>query len=92
MFIKMKGGVVYEPFSSKVELQEKILSMIMECKCNKIIYKGDPRTLEYKLMKKVMLSNYTAKIDPEIIKNKYNDMVESCEGKNYCIIYKTKDC
>ncbi len=91
MLIKIRGGVVYEPFDSKIQLQEKILSMILDCKCNKILYKGDPRTLEYKMMKKVMLSDHTSKIEPEIIKNKYNEMVNSC-GKNYCIIYKKKDC
>ncbi len=90
MKTNLKENVIYETFNNKKELQEKILSMIIRSKTDKILYKGNPSDIDYKLMKKVMMKNYTDKIDPEIVKLQYKDVIESNENKNYCIIYKEK--
>lgn len=88
MKVELKDKVVYETFTSKKELQNKILSMIIKSRTDKILYKGNPNDIDYKLMKKILLVDYTQKIDPEIIKNRYISIVESTEERNFCLIYK----
>ena len=88
MKVALKSKVVYETFTTKKELQNKILSMIIKSKTDKILYKGNPVDIDYKLMKKVLLEDYTQKIDPEIIITKYVSIVESTEERNFCLIYK----
>lgn len=90
MKIGLKENVVYETFDNKKQLQERILSMIMVSKTDKILYKGNPNDIDYKLMKKVMMKKYNEKIDPEIVKLQYKDVINSSDNKNYCIIYKEK--
>ena len=89
MIIKLKDNVIYETFNNKHGLQDRILTMILNCKTDKIIYKGNPNDIDYKMMKKVMMKKYTEKIDPEIIKSQYKEVVESCDS-DFCIIYKEK--
>lgn len=90
MKIELKDNVVYQTFNTKKDLQEMILSMILNSKTDKILYKGNPRDINYKLMKKVLLKDYTQRIDPELIKEKYEEIVDSCKDQNYCVIYKVK--
>lgn len=90
MQIDLKENVIYKTFNAKKELQEFILSMILGTKTDKILYKGNPRDINYKLMKKVLLNDYTQRIDPDLIKERYEDIVASCREQNYCVIYKVK--
>jgi len=90
MQIELKENVIYQTFKTKRELQEMILSMILNSKTDKILYKGNPRDINYKLMKKVLLKDYTQRIDPELIKEQYQNVVESCKQQNFCVIYKIK--
>lgn len=90
MQIKLKENVIYQTFNNKKELQEMILSMILNSKTDKILYKGNPRDINYKLMKKVMLKEYTQKIDPDIIKTRYSEIISSCNEQHFCAIYKVK--
>jgi hypothetical protein len=90
MQIELKENVIYKTFNTKKELQEMILSMILKSKTDKILYKGNPRDINYKLMKKVLLKDYTQRIDPELIKERFEDVVESCKDQKYCVIYKVK--
>ena len=90
MQIELKDNVIYQTFNTKKELQEMILSMILKSRTDKILYKGNPRDINYKLMKKVLLKDYTQQIDPELIKEKYEDVVDSCKEQKFCCIYKIK--
>ena len=90
MKVKIKDNVVYESFDNKKEMMEKILNMIIESKTDKILYKGDPKEINYKLMKKVILENYTQKIDPDIVKNMYEEVIKTDDKRDFCIIYKDK--
>jgi len=90
MQIELKENVIYQTFNNKKELQEMILSMILNSKTDKILYKGNPRDINYKLMKKVLLKDYTQRIDPEIIKERYEEVVESSKEQKFCVIYKIK--
>lgn len=84
----LKENVVFESFDNRKEMMEKILAMIIDSNTDKILYKGNPTEINYKLMKKVMLKNYNQKIDPDEVKNMYNDIVKNNENRNFCIIYK----
>lgn len=90
MKVKIKDNVVYESFDNKKDMMEKILNMIMDSKTDKILYKGDPKEINYKLMKKVILENYTQKIDPDIVKDMYEQVIKNDEQRDFCIIYKDK--
>jgi len=90
MQIELKENVVYQTFKNKKELQEMILSMILNSKTDKILYKGNPRDINYKLMKKVLLKDYTQRIDPELIKERYEDVVRSSTQQKFCVIYKVR--
>ena len=90
MKIELKENVVYESFQSKKELTKKILDMILDSKTDKIIYKGDPTEINYKMMKKVLLKDYTKKIEPDKVRDMYREVVDSTENRNFCIIYKEK--
>lgn len=90
MKIELKENVIYESFDSKKEMMHKILDMILDSKTDKIIYKGNPTDINYKMMKKVLLKDYNKKIEPEKVRDMYNEIVESNGNRKFCIIYKDK--
>ena len=90
MKIELKENVVYESFDSKKDMMQKILDMILDSKTDKIIYKGNPNDINYKMMKKVLLKDYSKKIEPEKVRDMYNDIVDSSDSRKFCIIYKEK--
>ena len=90
MKIELKENVVFESFESKKDMMQKILDMILDSKTDKIIYKGNPSDINYKMMKKVLLKDYTKKIEPEKVRDMYNEIVEFNGNRKFCIIYKEK--
>jgi len=54
MEIRLKNNVVFIGYDNKKELKEKILFFIMNSKTDKILYKGDPSLINYKLLKKIL--------------------------------------
>lgn len=90
MKVKIKDNVIYESFDNKNDMMGKILQMILESHTDKILYKGDPKEINYKLMKKVILEKYTEKIDPILVKNMYEQVIQNDEQRDFCIIYKEK--
>lgn len=90
MQLELKENVVYQTFETKKDLQEKVLTFILDAKTDKILYKGDPRDINYKLMKKVLLKDYTQRIDPDRIRGMYDEVIDSSENQTFCIIYKAK--
>jgi hypothetical protein len=69
---------------------EKILQMILNSHTDKILYKGNPKEINYKLMKKVILKDYTQKIEPDVVKNMYEQVIKNDINRDFCIIYKEK--
>lgn len=90
MQIELKENVIYQTFRSKKDLQELVLSMILKSKTDKILYKGHPLDINYKLMKKVLLKDCTQRIEPDQIREMYQSVVETSREQTYCIIYKVK--
>jgi len=88
MKIELKENVVYESFLNRKEMTQKILDMILDSKIDKIIYKGNPLDINYKMMKKVLLKDYTKRIEPEKVRSMYDDIVMSSDKREFCIIYK----
>lgn len=90
MKIELKENVIYESFDDRNEMMQKIFNMILESKTDKIIYKGIPTDINYKMMKKVLLKDYTKKIEPDKVRDMFSDVVKSTNNRNFCIIYKEK--
>ena len=88
MKIELRENVIYESFNDKKDMMEKILKMVIESDVDKILYKGDPCEINYKLMKKILLENYLQKINPDDVKNMYLCALKD-DNKKFCIIYKT---
>jgi hypothetical protein len=88
MKIDLKENVIYETFPNRNRMMEKIVEMIMDSRTDKILYKGKPNEINYKLMKKVLLKDYTKKIDPDLVKDMYDDITMTDGVREFCIIYK----
>lgn len=88
MITQLKENVLYESFNDKKEMMEKILSIIISNKTDKILYKGDPSEINYKLMKKVLYKDYTKKIEPDLVRKEYYDIVNNMDSRDFCLIYK----
>lgn len=95
MEIKLKDNVVFVSYENQNLLKEKILDFIANSKTNKIIYKGDPMEINYKLLKKILplsqeISEFTQYVDMNTdrnVKEIYHEFLSkiNCE---YCLIHK----
>lgn len=92
MDILLNDNIYYKPFKTETELKKFIVRMIYDAKSDKILYKGNPTEIEYRLLKKLILSKESKKnkesVSPADIKYKYSIIVESQLVDPLCIIYK----
>lgn len=88
MIINLKENVVYESFESQDDMMSKIIKMIIESRTDKILFKGSVENINLKTMKKVLLSDYTEKVKPELVRDMFNEFTSKDINKNNCIIYK----
>ena len=87
MEINLKENIYFKTFDKKVKLNEDIVDFILSDKIDKVLFKGEPNDINYKLMKKVIpLSEKN--IDPEIVRKKYQNILELCDNSPFCIIYR----
>jgi hypothetical protein len=99
MDIKLKDDVIFSTYDDERILKEKILEFIYQSKTDKILFKGNPKFMTYKLLKKILpldkikydkslnsINNFV-EIESDNIREVYDDLVEkiNCE---YCLIYK----
>lgn len=97
----LKDNVVFNAFTDEKELKGAILKFIYDAKTDKILYKGDPTQINYKLLKKILPLE---KIKHSQNKNSINTFIEIDVDKNirdvyqdfltkidadYCLIYKS---
>lgn len=100
MQILFKENVVFDIVENENELKEKILNFILDSKTNKILFKGVPSEINYKLLKKILpldqiiFDKNSNSIDKFIDINKdkgvreiYNEFLDKVDC-NYCLIYK----
>jgi len=99
MEIKLKDNVIFICYTNERKMKEKIMDFIMNSKTNKILYKGDPKNINYKLLKKILpleqikfdssinSINKFVEIENKNIKEIYSDLLKNinCE---YCLIHK----
>ena len=87
MEINLKNNVVYNSFKTESEMKESIITFIMARKADKIIYKGDPFSINYKLLKKIIPLEGGVIYKPDDIRNTFKNIIDSMNGK-FCVIYK----
>jgi len=99
MEIRLKDNVVFTSYHDEKLLKEKILEFIFESKADKILYKGNPIDINYKLLKKILpldqikfdksinSINKFIEIESEDIREVYFDFLSKVDCK-YCLIYK----
>jgi len=91
----MKNDIYFTMFKNQRDLKQRILDLIIDQKANKIIYKGEPRDIKYKLLKKIIpLKSDNSdirkfiKLDESVsIRDNFNSFIDNI-GNNPCLIYK----
>lgn len=87
MEINLKENIYFKPYDKKVKLNEDIVNFILSNKIDKVLFKGEPNDINYKLLKKV-ISLIDKNIEPELVRKKYQNILEICDNMPYCMIYK----
>ena len=101
MEIELKENVIFNTFIDEKDLKETILKFIMGSKTDKILYKGDPTLVNYRLLKKILpldkirKSQSTNSIntfveidnDDKNIREVYQRFLNRIDA-DYCLIYK----
>ena len=100
MEIKLKNNVVFIGYNDHNKMKERIMSFIMDAKTDKILYKGEPENINYKLLKKILpleqikfdesenSINKFVVIENKDIREVYADLIESVDC-DFCLIHKT---
>ena len=94
--LHIREKIVYESFKSQKQLNEAILGFIEANKTDRIIFKGDPYELNYKMLRKILSgkSKDSDKIEdsPLVFNGDYRGAFRKIlKMTNYdplCIIYK----
>lgn len=87
MEINLKDNIYFKAYNKKVTLNEDIVDFILSNKIDKVLYKGEPNDINYKLLKKIMpLSENN--VEPEIVRKKYQNILELCDNSPFCMIYR----
>lgn len=87
MEINLKENIYFKPYDKKVKLNEDIVNFILSNKIDKVLFKGEPNDINYKLLKKI-IPLIDKNIEPELVRKKYQNILEICDNMPYCIIYK----
>ena len=99
MEIKLKNNVVFVGYNDHNKMKERIMDFIMDAKTDKILYKGYPENINYKLLKKILpleqirfdesenSINKFVVIENKDIREVYKELIDevNCE---YCLIHK----
>jgi hypothetical protein len=85
MITTLRDNIVYRSFSDQSELSKEILSMICDEKTDKILYKGLPDNINYKLLKKVLTKEKD--IAPDTVRSMFGEVIKKTNDE-YCLIFK----
>jgi len=85
--INLKDNIYFKSYERKVKLNEDIVEFILSDNIDRVLYKGEPNLINYKLLKKIIPTNITNP-EPELVRRKYQNVLELCDNLPYCIIYK----
>jgi hypothetical protein len=87
MEINLKDDIYFRPYNKKVKLNEDIVEFILSDKIDRVLYKGEPNDINYKLLKKI-IPLMDSKVEPEVVRKKYQNILELCDNSPFCIIYR----
>ena len=87
MEINLKENIYFKTYENKIKLNEEIVEFILSDRIDKVLFKGDPNLINYKLIKKILPLNETNNT-PELVRKKYRNIIELCDNSIYCMIYK----
>ena len=85
--LDLKEKVTYKSFKSQRELNEEILNMIFESRTDKIIFKGDPYDINYKMMKKIISEENPLVVNGNI-REAFRKVIILSNNEPYCMIFK----
>jgi hypothetical protein len=85
--LDLKEKVTYKSFKSQKDLNESILNMIFESKTDKILFKGDPYDINYKMMKKFISLDNPLVLEGDI-RGAFRKIIQLSNNDPYCMIYK----
>lgn len=85
--LNLKEKITYKSFKTQKELNENILNMIFESKTDKILFKGDPYDINYKMMKKLISEDNPLVVENNI-RGAFRKVIQLSNNEPYCIIYK----
>ena len=87
MEINLKDNIYFKPYQCKLKLNEDIVDFILSDKIDKVLFKGEPNEINYKLLKKI-IPLIDKNSEPELVRRKYQNILELCDNSPYCIIYR----
>lgn len=87
MEINIKDNIYIKTFEKKVSLNEEIVNLILSNKLDKVLFKGEPNEINFKLLRKI-LPSCEKNVEPEIVRKKYRNIIEICDNPLCCMIYK----
>ena len=87
MEINLKDNIFYKSYRTKKELNEEIIDFIFSNKIDKVLYKGEPIGINYKLLKKVIPMS-EKKVEPDMVREKYSKIIDVTDNDPFCVIYK----
>jgi hypothetical protein len=85
--LDLKEKITYKSFKTQKELNELILEMIFESKTDKIVFKGDPYDINYKMMKKIISEENPLVIDNDI-RGAFRKVIQLSNNDPYCMVFK----
>jgi hypothetical protein len=85
--LNLKEKVIYKSFKSQKDLNVEILNMIFESKTDKILFKGDPYDIDFKMMKKFISIEHPLVIENDI-RGAFRKVLQLSNNEPYCIVYK----
>ena len=87
MEINLKDNIYFKTYEKKIKLNEDIVDFILSDKIDKVLFKGEPNEINYKFLKKIIpLTDKNT--EPELVRRKYQNILELCDNTPYCIIYR----
>jgi hypothetical protein len=89
---ELKKDIIFNSFENDKKLKMKILEFITEAKTDKILFKGNPIEINYKLLKKVLPEKENNKLDEldldeENLRISFEKFIKKIKVK-HCLIYK----
>ena len=85
--LHIREKIIYESFKKQSQLSEKILGFIENSKVDKIVFKGDPYDLNYKMLKKILSEDSPLVINGDY-RGGFRKILKMTSYEPFCIIYK----